>query len=61
MMVAKGRGIATFLGGARAPLAVGLLKEATGLHFSFIEWSTAACMISWLASEIVMKYREISG
>ena len=38
-------GIATFLGGARAPLAVGLLKEATGLHFSFIEWSTAACMI----------------
>nr|WP_239026990.1 DASS family sodium-coupled anion symporter [Geomonas oryzisoli] len=38
-------GIATFLGGARAPLAAGLLKEATGLHFSFIEWSTAACMI----------------
>lgn len=38
-------GIATFLGGARAPLAVSLLKEATGLHFTFIEWSTAACMI----------------
>jgi sodium-dependent dicarboxylate transporter 2/3/5 len=38
-------GIATFLGGARAPLAVGLLREATGLHFTFIEWSTAACMI----------------
>ena len=38
-------GIATFLGGARAPLAASLLKEATGLHFSFIEWSTAACMI----------------
>jgi sodium-dependent dicarboxylate transporter 2/3/5 len=38
-------GIATFLGGARAPLAVGLLKEATGLHFSFLEWTTAACMI----------------
>ncbi|MBJ6799151.1 DASS family sodium-coupled anion symporter [Geomonas propionica] len=38
-------GIATFLGGARAPLAAGLLKEATGLHFTFIEWSTAACMI----------------
>lgn len=38
-------GIATFLGGARAPLAAGLLKEATGLHFSFLEWSTAACMI----------------
>jgi len=38
-------GIATFLGGARAPLAAGLLKESTGLHFSFIEWSAAACMI----------------
>jgi len=38
-------GIATFLGGARAPLAAGLLKEATGLHFSFLEWSAAACMI----------------
>ena len=38
-------GIATFLGGARAPLAVGLLKEATGSHFTFIEWTFAACMI----------------
>ncbi len=38
-------GIATFLGGARAPLAAGLLKEATGSHFAFLEWTTAACMI----------------
>ncbi|GFO68135.1 sodium/dicarboxylate or sulfate cotransporter [Geomonas limicola] len=38
-------GIATFLGGARAPLAAGLLKESTGQHFSFIEWTTASCMI----------------
>lgn len=38
-------GIATFLGGARAPLAVGLLKEATDSHFSFLEWTSAACMI----------------
>ncbi|UFS69382.1 DASS family sodium-coupled anion symporter [Geomonas sp. RF6] len=38
-------GIATFLGGARAPLAASLLKEATGLHFSFIDWTIAACMI----------------
>ncbi|HEX9023877.1 MAG TPA: DASS family sodium-coupled anion symporter [Geobacteraceae bacterium] len=38
-------GIATLLGGARAPLAVGLLREATGLHFSFAEWTAAACMI----------------
>ena len=38
-------GIATFLGGARAPLAAGLLKEATGLHFTFLEWTTASCLI----------------
>jgi solute carrier family 13 (sodium-dependent dicarboxylate transporter), member 2/3/5 len=38
-------GIATFLGGARAPLAASLLKESTGLHFSFIDWTFAACMI----------------
>ncbi len=38
-------GIATFLGGARAPLAAGMLKESTGLSFSFLEWTAAACMI----------------
>ena len=35
-------GIATFLGGARAPLATGMLQEATGLEFSFFEWTLAA-------------------
>jgi sodium-dependent dicarboxylate transporter 2/3/5 len=34
-------GIATLLGGARAPLALGILKEATGQSFSFVEWSIA--------------------
>jgi len=38
-------GIATFLGGARAPLAVGILRENTGLDFTFFEWSMAAVMI----------------
>src|SRR5512144_1810475 len=38
-------GIATFLGGARAPLAAGMLRENTGLSFSFLEWTAAACMI----------------
>lgn len=38
-------GIATFLGGARAPLAVGMLREATGKEFSFLEWMVAASMI----------------
>ena len=34
-------GVATFLGGGRAPLAVGILQEATGASFSFIEWTIA--------------------
>jgi sodium-dependent dicarboxylate transporter 2/3/5 len=38
-------GIATFLGGARAPLAVGMLREARGLDFSFWEWTAAALPI----------------
>lgn len=38
-------GIATFLGGARAPLAVGMLREATGKDFSFFEWMAAALPI----------------
>ncbi|KAF0219490.1 MAG: solute carrier family 13 (sodium-dependent dicarboxylate transporter) member [Geobacteraceae bacterium] len=38
-------GIATFLGGARAPLAAGMLRENTGLTFGFLEWTTASCMI----------------
>jgi sodium-dependent dicarboxylate transporter 2/3/5 len=35
-------GIATFLGGARAPLAVGMLKESSGIDFSFFDWSLAS-------------------
>ena len=38
-------GIATFLGGARAPLAASILREATGLRFSFHEWMIAASTI----------------
>ncbi len=34
-------GVATFLGGARNPLAVGMLKEATGQEIGFIEWTVA--------------------
>ncbi|GBD26159.1 Sodium-dependent dicarboxylate transporter SdcS [bacterium HR30] len=34
-------GIATLLGGARAPLAIGILRETTGKSFSFLEWSIA--------------------
>lgn len=35
-------GIATLLGGGRAPLAIGMLREATGQTFSFLEWSLTA-------------------
>ncbi|MSN24904.1 MAG: DASS family sodium-coupled anion symporter [Geobacter sp.] len=38
-------GIATFLGGARAPLAVGILQEATGIYIPFFDWTMAAIMI----------------
>lgn len=34
-------GIGTFLGGARAPLAVGILSTNTGRTISFVEWSLA--------------------
>jgi solute carrier family 13 (sodium-dependent dicarboxylate transporter), member 2/3/5 len=34
-------GVATLLGGARAPLALGILREATGQSFSFTEWAVA--------------------
>ena len=35
-------GIATLLGGGRAPLALGLLRESTGQTFSFLQWTIAA-------------------
>jgi len=35
-------GIATLLGGGRAPLAIGMLREASGQTFSFLEWSLTA-------------------
>lgn len=34
-------GVATLLGGARAPLALGILREATGQSFTFLQWSIA--------------------
>jgi sodium-dependent dicarboxylate transporter 2/3/5 len=35
-------GIATLLGGGRAPLAISLLREATGQTYSFAEWTVTA-------------------
>ncbi len=38
-------GVATLLGGARGPLALGLLQEITGQSFTFLEWSEASLPI----------------
>ncbi|PJA94090.1 MAG: anion transporter [Candidatus Kerfeldbacteria bacterium CG_4_9_14_3_um_filter_45_8] len=38
-------GIGTFLGGARAVLAVGILEETTGISIGFLEWALAAIPI----------------
>jgi sodium-dependent dicarboxylate transporter 2/3/5 len=35
-------GVATLLGGGRAPLAIGMLRETTGDTFSFLAWSVMA-------------------
>jgi sodium-dependent dicarboxylate transporter 2/3/5 len=35
-------GIATLLGGGRAPLALGMLREATGQTYTFAQWTLAA-------------------
>jgi solute carrier family 13 (sodium-dependent dicarboxylate transporter), member 2/3/5 len=35
-------GIATLLGGGRAPLALGMLREASGETFTFAQWTLAA-------------------
>ena len=34
-------GVATLLGGARAPLALGMVREATGQSFTFLQWAVA--------------------
>lgn len=38
-------GIATFLGGSRAPLAAQMLRENSGLEFSFMDWTLASVTI----------------
>ncbi len=41
-------GIATLLGGARNPLAVGLLQERYGVEISFFEWMIAAAPLTFI-------------
>ncbi|MBW7956711.1 MAG: DASS family sodium-coupled anion symporter [Deltaproteobacteria bacterium] len=52
-------GVATFLGGARVPLAVGILQETTGSRIGFLEYSVAVfplVMVMLLAGYIILKY-----
>ncbi|HJQ85383.1 MAG TPA: DASS family sodium-coupled anion symporter [Candidatus Binatia bacterium] len=35
-------GVATLLGGGRAPLAIGMLRETTGRGYTFLEWTLLA-------------------
>ncbi len=39
-------GVATLLGGARAPLALSILREFDGTRFGFLEWSAAAAPVA---------------
>jgi sodium-dependent dicarboxylate transporter 2/3/5 len=45
-------GVGTFLGGARAPLAVGLLYESYGIRVGFLEWMIAAIPVVILMTPI---------
>jgi sodium-dependent dicarboxylate transporter 2/3/5 len=45
-------GIATFLGGARAPLALGILFETTGQKIGFLHWAQAAIPIVLIMTAI---------
>ncbi len=50
-------GVATLLGGGRAPLALGILRESTGQSFSFVQWSVA--ILPLVAVMLFVCYRVI--
>jgi len=67
-------GIATLLGGARGPLALGILTESTGVTISFIRWSLATLplvalllvvgylvLAAWFAHEPVNVERSVAA
>jgi solute carrier family 13 (sodium-dependent dicarboxylate transporter), member 2/3/5 len=45
-------GVATLLGGARAPLAIGILREVTGESFSFAQWAVINVPLALLLMSI---------
>jgi len=56
-------GVVTFLGGARNPLAVGIMFEATGQNIGFMEWIVAIAPPVYLIMGIVALYikRKVSA
>ncbi len=52
-------GVVTFLGGARNPLAIGILLETTGQSIGFLEWMIAVAPPSYLLMAIVAVYLKI--
>lgn len=49
-------GVVTFLGGARNPLAIGILEEATGESIGFLEWMIAVAPPIYLIMIMVSIY-----
>lgn len=49
-------GVVTFLGGARNPLAVGILEETTGYRIGFLEWTAAVAPPIYLIMIMVAFY-----
>jgi solute carrier family 13 (sodium-dependent dicarboxylate transporter), member 2/3/5 len=53
-------GIATLLGGARAPLAIGMLRESTGQSYSFAQWTVAAwplvVMLLFFGWQVIIRF-----
>ncbi len=56
-------GVVTFLGGARNPLALGILEETTGESIGFLEWMVAVAPPIYLIMAIVAIYlsRKVSA
>jgi sodium-dependent dicarboxylate transporter 2/3/5 len=49
-------GVVTYLGGARNPLAVGILNEMTGLNISFTKWWLGASLPVYILMGIILIY-----
>ncbi len=49
-------GIATPLGGARAPLAIGMLQEEFGIRIQFLDWTVAALPVTLLLTLFGLAY-----